>query len=107
MAMETYFSQLRPNPHKRIELTTNEAVKQAILAGLGYSILPVIGIRHELLSHQLHVIAQPGLPLLTKWRLIWREDRQLSPVAQAYLDHLRKAKDRIVKNCFRWYANFR
>ena len=33
---------------RSIELTSNEAVKQAVLAGLGYSIMPVIGLRNEI-----------------------------------------------------------
>ncbi|WP_367379220.1 LysR family transcriptional regulator [Persicobacter sp. CCB-QB2] len=33
---------------KRLELTSNEAVKQAVIAGLGYSIIPLIGTKHEL-----------------------------------------------------------
>lgn len=31
-----------------MELTSNEAVKQAVIAGLGASITPIIGLKNEL-----------------------------------------------------------
>jgi DNA-binding transcriptional LysR family regulator len=39
-----------------MELTSNEAVKQAVLAGLGYSIMPLIGIKNELSHGDLQII---------------------------------------------------
>ncbi len=41
---------------KKMELTSNEAVKQAVMAGLGYSIMPLIGIKNELHNNDLHII---------------------------------------------------
>ncbi|MFM1888058.1 MAG: hypothetical protein RL501_345 [Bacteroidota bacterium] len=46
VAMDHYFS--KRIDRKGLKLTSNEAVKQAVIAGLGYSILPVIGIKNEL-----------------------------------------------------------
>jgi DNA-binding transcriptional LysR family regulator len=54
-----------------MELTSNEAVKQALLAGLGYSIMPLIGIRNELQQQELQIIPVKGLPITTSWSLIW------------------------------------
>jgi DNA-binding transcriptional LysR family regulator len=48
---------------KSMELTSNEAVKQAVIAGLGYSILPLIGIKNELLLNQLEIIDVPKMKL--------------------------------------------
>jgi len=39
-----------------MELTSNEAVKQAVLSGLGYSIMPLIGIRDEIKEKKLQII---------------------------------------------------
>lgn len=75
---------------KKIELTSNEAVKQAILAGLGMSIMPIIGIREEIKNKKIKIIPADNLPIKTKWRLIWLKDSKLSPVAQEYLEHLQK-----------------
>jgi DNA-binding transcriptional LysR family regulator len=46
--METFIERNNISVLKKMELTSNEAVKQALLAGLGYSIMPLIGIRNEL-----------------------------------------------------------
>jgi LysR family transcriptional regulator, low CO2-responsive transcriptional regulator len=46
-------------------LTSNEAVKQAILADLGYSILPLIGIRNELSNNELSLMPLKDFPIKT------------------------------------------
>ncbi|MEM1121876.1 MAG: LysR substrate-binding domain-containing protein, partial [Bacteroidota bacterium] len=100
-AMEHYFG--NPTKRKSIELTSNEAVKQAVMAGLGYSILPMIGIKNELANEQLHIIPSTGLPITTHWRLIWLKNKKLSPVAQAYLAYVKAEKETIIKEAFNWY----
>ncbi len=103
-AMSYYF---RKNAkRKSIELTSNETVKQAVVAGLGYSIIPLIGMRNELQNKDLYIIPSKGLPILTHWRLIWLKNKTLSPVAKAYLDFIRKEKDNIIKKHFSWYVDY-
>lgn len=91
---------------KKMELTSNEAVKQAVLAGLGYSIMPLIGIRNELHEGHLQIVPVNGLPIKTVWRLIWLKGKKHSPVAEAYLNHIRKEKANIVKEKFDWYEQY-
>ncbi|ADB40294.1 LysR family transcriptional regulator [Spirosoma linguale] len=104
--METFIADHQLVVRKRLELTSNEAVKQALLAGLGYSIMPLIGLKNELLTNALQIIPIGGLPLQTSWMLIWHKDKQLSPVAQAYLSYLRANKEMIVQQYFDWYGQF-
>jgi DNA-binding transcriptional LysR family regulator len=85
---------------RKIQLTSNEAVKQAVIAGLGVSILPMIGIRQELASGRLKIIPMKGLPLKTTWRLVWHRDKKHTPVAAAFLEHVRKHKAEIVGKWF-------
>lgn len=106
MAMEQYFVASEGDHRKRMELTSNEAVKQAVVAGLGYSIMPLIGIRNELLSGQVHIIKSKGLPILTDWRLIWLRGKKLSPVSQAFLDSIRLEKTKIREAYFDWYLKY-
>jgi DNA-binding transcriptional LysR family regulator len=105
-AMENFISNNRISVLKKIELTSNEAVKQSVLAGLGYSIMPLIGIRNELQNRDLQIISVRGLPVKTVWRLIWLKGKKHSQVAQAFLDHLKKEKNTIVKNTFDWYEQY-
>lgn len=103
LAMEKYFEVHQGKMRKRMELTSNEAVKQAVIAGLGYSIMPLIGIQNELLNGQLFILEQEDLPLQTEWRLIWLKSKKLSPASQAFLDFIRKEKNRILEDNFNWY----
>ncbi|MEM8909262.1 MAG: LysR substrate-binding domain-containing protein [Bacteroidota bacterium] len=103
-AMDQYFSKY--SDRKSLELTSNEAVKQAVIAGLGYSIIPLIGIKNELLNEQLHIIPSKGLPILTYWRLVWLKKKKLSPVAKAYLEYIRAEKEKIMTDSFQWYTDY-
>jgi len=103
-AMDKYFE--NPAKRKSIELTSNEAVKQAVMAGLGYSVLPLIGIKNELFNQNLHIIPSTGLPIITYWRLIWLKSKKLSPIAMAYLDYIRKEKKQLIQKHFSWYTDF-
>jgi len=91
---------------KKMELTSNEAVKQAMLAGLGYSIMPLIGIRNELHNNNLQIIPIKGLPITTTWSLIWLKGKKHSPVSSAFLSYIKKEKDRIVHDKFSWYEQY-
>jgi DNA-binding transcriptional LysR family regulator len=105
LAMDNYLK--LGKQRKRIELTSNEAVKEAILAGLGYSIIPLIGIKNELANQEIHIISSKGLPIVNTWRLIWLKKKKLSPVASEFLDFIQKEKNAIVDNHFKWYINFK
>lgn len=105
LAMDSFLSHKKER--KRIELTSNEAVKQAVIAGMGFSILPLIGIKNELESGELSIIASKGLPISTQWRLIWLKNKKLSPVAKAYLEYVRTDKQKNIRAHFAWYINYR
>ncbi len=98
--MEQFISENQISVNKKLELTSNEAIKQAILAGLGCSIMPVIGIRKEIQDKDLTIIPVKGLPIETTWSLIWLKDKKLSPTSQAFLNYLSKEKQNIIRNNF-------
>lgn len=85
---------------KKMELTSNEAVKQAVIADLGFSIMPLIGISNELKRGDLKIIPFKGFPIRTQWTLIWLKRKRLSPVADAYRQFIQKEKAKIIKQKF-------
>lgn len=105
-AMETYMKANDFPFGKRLELTSNEAVKQAVIAGLGVSLMPIIGLRNSLLTDTVQVVASKGCPITTEWNLIWLKNKKLSPVAVSYLDFIRSEKDRITEEKFSWFENY-
>jgi DNA-binding transcriptional LysR family regulator len=102
-AMDAYFKDTKTK-RKRIELTSNEAVKQAVVAGLGYSVVPLIGIKNEINIGQLHIIPRKSLPITTEWRMVWLKKRKLSRAAEAYLDYVRANKEQVIQDKFSWYT---
>jgi DNA-binding transcriptional LysR family regulator len=55
---------------------------KAGVAGIGYSLMPIIGIRNQLVNEELKIIPVRGLPIETTWSLIWPTSKQHSPVSQ-------------------------
>lgn len=91
--------------NKKLKLTSNEAVKQAVIAGIGSSILPIIGIKNELANGTLQIIPVKGLPLKSTWNLIWQKNKKFSPVAEAYLAFLEANKQKIIAEKLDWITS--
>ena len=104
--MESFIESNKISVVKKMELTSNEAVKQSLLAGLGYSIMPLIGIKSELHNNELQIIPIKGLPIKTTWSLIWLKGKKHSPVSNSFLDYLKKEKDKIIHDKFNWYEQY-
>jgi DNA-binding transcriptional LysR family regulator len=102
MAMEKFIEKNRISPKKKIQLTSNEAVKQAVIAGIGFSIMPVIGLKNELEQKQLQIIPINGLPMKTSWNLVWHRKKRLSPVAIAFKEYIEQHKKEIIHTQFNW-----
>jgi DNA-binding transcriptional LysR family regulator len=101
--MERFIEQKNLSVTKKMELTSNEAVKQAVIAGLGYSILPLIGLKNELQNNDLQIIPVRGFPIESNWHLIWLRSKNLTPAATAYLDYVAQEKQQIIEHKFAWY----
>ena len=98
--MEYFLKNQEIQINKKIELMSNEAVKQAVIAGLGYSIMPIIGIKNELQNGSLVIIPQKGLPITTQWKLVWNNRKKHSPVSEAFLQFVAQNKELISKKYF-------
>lgn len=101
-AMENFLVNRNILTGMKLQLTSNEAVKQALIAGLGISIMPLIGLKNELERGELKIIPIKGLPITTDWRLVWLQGKPLTPVAKAFLDFVQEKKDAIFENSFSW-----
>lgn len=105
-AMEKFLEEKKIPIFKKMELTSNEALKQSVLAGLGYSIMPLIGINNELKNKDLEIIPYRGLPIITHWNLVWLKSKRLSPAASALLEYIQKEKKRIILEKFDWFEKY-
>jgi LysR family transcriptional regulator, low CO2-responsive transcriptional regulator len=67
-----------------MEMNKNEAIKQAVEAGLGLGVVSLHTVKAELASGQLCVLDVRGFPLMRQWYLVQRRGKRLSPAAQAF-----------------------
>jgi DNA-binding transcriptional LysR family regulator len=104
--MENFIDRNDIKVFKKMELTSNEAVKQAILAGFGYSIMPLIGIKQELINKELHVIPIDGLPIKSTWQLIWLKGKKHGPISLSLINYMEKEMENIVDKLFSWHENY-
>lgn len=105
-AMEAFIEKKNLPSTKKIELTSNEALKQAVIAGLGYSIMPLIGIKSALKNKDITIIPYSGLPIETEWNLVWRSNKNLTPIAKAFIDYINLEKEAIQGKYFSWVSEF-
>ena len=84
-AVERYFNSHGAMYRPGCELSTNEAIKQAVQAGLGLGIVPIQTIELELETARLVVLPVEGFPLIRQWFIVHRSDKRLSAAAQAFL----------------------
>jgi len=85
IAVERLLAERGLRPHIRMELGSTEAIKQAVLGGLGLAVVS----RHALAtSVGLTELVVEGFPLLRHWYLVWPAGRRLSLAAGALIRHL-------------------
>jgi LysR family transcriptional regulator, low CO2-responsive transcriptional regulator len=106
LVMEKYIEENDLPVRKKMELTSNEAVKQAVIAGLGCSIMPLIGIKNELNTGDLQIIPVKGFPIKSTWNLIWLKSKNHSPVASSFLNYIIDKKSKIIKENFDWFEEY-
>jgi DNA-binding transcriptional LysR family regulator len=102
LMMEKFLQRCKVDLKQKMELSSNEAVKQSIIAGLGISLMPLIGIKNELSLGHVKILPVKGTPINTSWNLIWLAEKKLSPVASAFADYIKQEKMAIFESHFSW-----
>ncbi len=86
IAMQRFFAENQVQLSTGMEMTSNEAIKQAVEAGLGLGIVSIHTLELELEVGRLVVLDVQEFPILRHWYLVQRRGKRLSPVAQAFKD---------------------
>lgn len=87
-AAERFFAETGVRPRVRMELGSNEAIKQAVLAGLGLAILSQDTMALEGETGRLVALRVQGFPLLRTWNVAYPRGKHLSVAAAAFLRFL-------------------
>jgi DNA-binding transcriptional LysR family regulator len=104
--MQQYFAKANVKPKVKLELASNEAVKQAVMAGLGCSVLSLLSLKSELKEGAIKIVPVNGLPLVSEWMLVWLKNKKFSVAANAYLEYIKANKAAIYKEYFNWTEGF-
>jgi len=67
-----------------MEISSNETIKQAVMAGMGLSFISQHTIGLELATEQLVMLRVEGLPVMRQWCVVHRAEKRLSPAADAF-----------------------
>ncbi len=89
-AFEEFASRERVSLPHTIELGTNEAIKQGVMAHLGVAILPRLSVQLELDAGLLASPRLPGFPLRRSWCTVYPQERQPSPITELFLRFVRE-----------------
>ncbi len=85
-AVEKAFAEAGLELQVAMEMNKNEAIKQAVEAGLGLGVVSLHIVQSELASGELCVLDVQGFPLMRQWYLVQRDGKRLSPAARAFSD---------------------
>ncbi len=90
IAMERFFAEHGLTLTTGMEMTSNEAIKQAVEAGLGLGIVSIHTVELELETQRLVTLNAESFPILRHWYVVYRQGKRLSPVVLAFKDYVLK-----------------
>jgi DNA-binding transcriptional LysR family regulator len=91
LACDAHFAAHGFAPRVRLELGSNEAIKQAVAAGMGLAVLSRHALAAQASHDHLAVLEVEGFPVLSSWWTLYPRGKRLSPVATVFLQHLERA----------------
>ncbi|OJY07358.1 MAG: LysR family transcriptional regulator [Nitrosospira sp. 56-18] len=89
-AMERFFSEHHISINKSMETDTNEAIKQAVQAGMGLGIMSLHTAELELETKRLQILDVQDFPIMRHWHVVHRKNKRLSSAAHAFREFLLK-----------------
>lgn len=96
MSGDAHFRAHRFRPDVRLELGSNEAIKESVAAGLGLGLISLHAIQGA--GQGVQVLDVSGFPLPSAWHVVHHLGQKLSPVALAFKTHLLAAQRKPKRN---------
>lgn len=95
-AMERFLGEHGVVPQRTVEMTSNETIKQAVMAGMGVSFISERTIALELATGNIARLNVAGTPLKRQWFVVHRAEKRLLPAAEAFRRFLLKESSRLL-----------
>jgi DNA-binding transcriptional LysR family regulator len=96
-ALEKFLAEHGLSVTPAMEMNKNEAIKQAVEAGLGVGLVSLYTVQAELASGQLCILDVQGFPLQRQWYMVQREGKRLSPAAQAFAELVLQEAEQLMR----------
>lgn len=88
MSVDRAFARMRFRPELRLELGSNEAIKEAVAGGLGVAVISRHALHGQDREYGVSVLDVQGFPLHSQWHLVYPRAKRLSPIATVFREHL-------------------
>ena len=88
MTIDKYFKTQKFRPDIRMELGSNEAIKEAVAGGLGFGVVSKHALHGHQKEHGVAIINVTGFPIMSHWHIVHPAKKHLPPVAIAFKTHL-------------------
>lgn len=88
LACNAHFAQLNFHPKVRLELGSNEAIKQSVASGLGLAVISTHALTMHPEQEGLKILAVKQFPIHSNWWVIHPRGKRLSPIATVFLQHM-------------------
>ena len=84
MAVDKCFKKLKFRPDLRLELGSNEAIKESVAGGLGISVISSHALHGNAKEHGVSVLNVAGFPVQSHWHVVHPKGKKLSPIASIF-----------------------
>ena len=88
MATDAHFKKIKFKPDVRLELGNNEAIKQAVIGGVGLAVLSKYSLADQLEHDDVAILRCKEFPINSSWHIVIPKGKRLSPIATIFKKHL-------------------
>jgi DNA-binding transcriptional LysR family regulator len=88
LATDEHFRKQRFTPDQRLELGSNEAVREAVAGDLGVAVISVHALSERPGAQGVTILDVQGFPIQSQWHIVYPRGKRLSPIAQVFRQHL-------------------
>lgn len=88
LATDAHFRAAGFTPNLRLELGSNEAIKEAVAGNLGVAVVSVHALQARMPARGVTVLRVRGFPIRSQWHVVHPKGKRLSPIADVFREHL-------------------
>ena len=98
MTTDAHFKKLKFKADVRLELGNNEAIKQAVIGGLGLAVLSKYSLADQTDEDDVAILKCKEFPIESNWHIVSPKGKKLSPIAGIFKKHLSEQAKEWIKN---------